>query len=64
MSKILAANDVKLADANYNLIGMIAFIITVKTDNAGTSNDDQFTIPCTGAGYNYDVDWGDSTSIT
>ena len=32
------------------------FVITVKTDNSGTSNDDQFTIPTTGDGYNYNVD--------
>ncbi len=32
------------------------FIISVKTDNAGTSNSTSFTIPTTGAGYNYDVD--------
>jgi len=38
------------------------FIILVKTDNAGTSASDQFTIPTTGTGYNYDVDWGDGTT--
>ncbi len=32
------------------------FVITVKTDNPGTSSDTQFTIPTTGAGYNYNVD--------
>ena len=32
------------------------FIITVKTDNPGTSPATDFTIPTTGAGYNYDVD--------
>ena len=30
----------------------IAFITTWKTDNTGTSNDDQITIPTTGSGYN------------
>lgn len=40
------------------------FIILVKTDNAGTSASDQFTIPTSGAGYNYDVDWGDGTTDT
>jgi len=43
------------------------FIILVKTDNAGTSANDQFIIPTIGAGYNYDVDWGDgnfSTNVT
>lgn len=38
------------------------FTILVKTDNAGTSASDQFTIPTTGGGYNYDVDWGDGTT--
>jgi surface protein len=40
------------------------FIMLVKTDNAGTSASDQFTIPTTGGGYNYDVDWGDGTTST
>ena len=33
------------------------FITTWKTDNAGTSNSTSITIPTTGSGYNYDVDW-------
>jgi surface protein len=37
------------------------FIISVKTDNAGTSADNQFTLPWTGT---YDVDWGDGTTET
>lgn len=40
------------------------FIMLVKTDNAGTSASDQFTIPTAGTGYNYDVDWGDGTTST
>ncbi len=32
------------------------FVITVKTDNTGSSSDTQFTIPTTGLGYNYNVD--------
>jgi surface protein len=36
----------------------------VKTDNAGTSASNQFTIPTTGAGYNYNVDWGDGNTST
>jgi hypothetical protein len=32
------------------------FIISVRTDNPGTSNNTQFTIPTTGSGYNYNVD--------
>lgn len=39
------------------------FVITVKTDNAGTSSSTQFTIPTTGGGYNYNVDCdNDSTN--
>jgi surface protein len=32
------------------------FVITVKTDNPGTSSNTQFTIPTIGGGYNYNVD--------
>jgi len=32
-----------------------SFIISVKTDNTGTSSDAQFTIPTNGGGYNYTV---------
>jgi surface protein len=32
------------------------FVITVKTDNSGSSLGTQFTIPTTGGGYNYNVD--------
>jgi hypothetical protein len=39
------------------------FIFTVQTDNAGTSNDNQFTIPTTGTGYNYKVETSDGQSI-
>jgi surface protein len=31
------------------------FIIEVKTDNAGTSSSDEFTIPTTGGGYSYTI---------
>jgi surface protein len=32
------------------------FVITVKTDNTGSSSNTQFNIPTTGAGYDYNVD--------
>jgi len=32
------------------------FVITIKTDNTGTSSSTQFTIPTFGSGYNYNVD--------
>jgi hypothetical protein len=40
------------------------FIITVKSDNAGTSATDQFTIPTIGAGYLYDVETSDGYTAT
>ena len=50
----------------------LAFVFTVKTDNTGTSNDDQFSVPITvssgSATGNYarplcNIDWGDGTVI-
>lgn len=38
------------------------FIITIKTDNPGSSPSTDFTIPTTGGGYNYDVDCDISTT--
>ena len=35
------------------------FVITIKTDNPGTSAPNEFAIPTLGGGYNYNVDWGD-----
>ena len=45
------------------------FVFTVKTDNTGTSNDDQFTLPLHttfdyGSGTTAEVDWGDGNSDT
>jgi hypothetical protein len=43
----------------------IPFIILVKTDNTGTSNDDQFTIQTRpGPTYNYTIDTSDGQHIT
>jgi roadblock/LC7 domain-containing protein len=38
------------------------FIIRVKTDNAGTSASNQFTLRTFGPGYNFNVKWGDGVS--
>ncbi len=39
------------------------FVTTWKTDNPGTSEDDQITIPVySGETYDYSVDWGDGSS--
>ena len=35
------------------------FIIKVKTDNDGTSDNDQFTLPTSTGTYDYTIDWGD-----
>lgn len=41
------------------------FTFTVKTDNTGTSNDNQFTLPLkSGQTYNCVINWGDGTSTT
>ena len=43
----------------------VGFITTWKTDNPGVSNSDQITIPTLPTEtYNYDVDWGDSSTST
>ena len=40
-----------------------SYIFDVKTDNAGTSNNDQFTLPLDSAGtYNFVIDWGDGSA--
>lgn len=41
-----------------------AFAFTVKTDNAGTSNDDQFSIPFSAKTLNCTIYWGDGTTST
>ena len=41
-----------------------AFAFTVKTDNAGTSNDDQFTIPISSKVVNATIYWGDGDTTT
>ncbi len=41
----------------FNLNAQAPFITTWKTDNPDTSNSTSITIPTTGTGYNYDVDW-------
>ena len=40
------------------------FVISVKTDNTGSSANNQFTIPTTGTGYNYEVKTSDGQIIT
>jgi len=46
-----------------NIVIESPFIMTVKTDNAGTSNTNQYTIPTFGTGYNYNVLTSDGQNI-
>jgi surface protein len=48
-------NDVRTACSPFD--EMVPFITTWKTDNPGASNSTSVTIPTTGTGYSYDVDW-------
>jgi len=42
---------------NPELVGQAPFITTWKTDNPGTSANNQITIPTNSNGYLYDIDW-------
>jgi surface protein len=46
-----------ISDAGIACLSPDAFITTWKTDHPGSSNNSSITIPTTGGGYNYDVDW-------
>jgi hypothetical protein len=46
------------ANVNNNLV------FTVQSDNVGTSNDNQFTIPTSGSGYLYDISTDDGYTAT
>lgn len=48
-----------IIDGGQDCAGTVPFVTTWKTDNPGTSGDNEITIPTTGSGYNYSVDWGD-----
>ena len=59
-----ALNDYELAELT-SLVELNPFTFTVKTDNSGTSNTDQFTLPLTDNGaVDIVVDWGDGTIDT
>ena len=45
-----------------NIVQADAFITTWKTDNIGTTDDNQIQISTSGSGYNYQIDWGDGSS--
>ena len=44
--------------------GSRGFVSTWKTDNTGTSNDDQITLPLISGNHNFTVYWGDGNSDT
>ncbi|MEZ4960277.1 MAG: BspA family leucine-rich repeat surface protein [Saprospiraceae bacterium] len=46
-----------ITDGGYSGCNTTDFVTTWKTNNPGTSNSTSITIPTTGSGYNYDVDW-------
>ncbi|MFN8354778.1 MAG: BspA family leucine-rich repeat surface protein [Spirosomataceae bacterium] len=55
----IANDDATKNPYTFNITGYggLPFITKWKTDNAGTSNSTSITIPTSGTGYNYDVDW-------
>ena len=55
-SNMTAAEGWTISDGGKNCQFANDFIITVKTDNPGSSGSTQFTIPTTGTGYDYNVD--------
>ena len=42
----------------------LPFIIKVKTDNSGSTDDDQYVLPLQSGTYNFVVDWGDDSTNT
>src|SRR6056297_832498 len=62
---MLSAQEVVMPDKEHKNIKapeFAPFITIWKTDNEGSSNDNQITIPTTGGGYDYDVYWESTTS--
>jgi surface protein len=56
---IISTDNWSITDGGKHCPPAYDFVITVKTDNPGTSSSTQFTIPTTGGGYNYNVDCND-----
>ncbi len=58
-------NDFSKQASHYEQVMLNPFVTTWKTDNPGTSNFDQISIPLEPSTmYNFTVDWGDATSNT
>jgi hypothetical protein len=49
---------------NDSILPETRLVFSVKTDNAGTSGTNQFTIPTNGSGYSYDIETSDGQTIT
>ncbi len=56
-ANIIATKGWTIADGGEDCSHLQYFTTKWKTDNTGTSSDTSITIPTTGSGYNYDVDW-------
>ncbi|MFY9242943.1 MAG: BspA family leucine-rich repeat surface protein [Polaribacter sp.] len=56
-ANMIASNNWTISDGGVGCSSTDYFITTWKTDNTGTSSNISITIPTTGNGYNYDVDW-------
>lgn len=52
-------SDLATASLSVRIASVGPFITTWKTDNPGSSNNDQIIIGTSGDGYDYSVDWGD-----
>jgi len=58
------AGNVGNMTRSVHVVARRPFITTWKTDNSGTSGNNEVKIGTLGGGYNYDVDWGDGqTSV-
>ena len=56
-ANIIATKGWTIYDGGEDCTELQYFTTKWKTDNTGTSSDTSITIPTTGSGYNYDVDW-------
>ena len=61
LSFFIPSGGIGLVNNGINNIQFTPFTTTWKTDNNGTTNDNQIKITTKGAGYNYNIKWGDGT---
>ena len=57
-----SSNNTNTATRSINIVVPKPFITTWKTDNPGTTEDNQIKISTSGSGYDYSVEWGDGTT--